>query len=1044
MTTVQTTTSPAYAELHCLSAFTFRRGASQPEELVARAAQLDYHALAITDECSVAGAVRAWQAARSHGLHLIVGTELRPADGPRVVLLAPTRQAYGQLCALISLARGRAAKGGYHLTREDLDSGAPDCLGLLIPDAPHQEGTETEAQTRWFARRFAGRGYLAVELLGGPDDAARCRMLEARAAAAGLPAVAATGAEMHTRGRRALHDTLTAIRHGRPVAEVTAHLASNGEHHLRRRPALAERYPHHLLAQSTAIADRCTFSLDELRYEYPEEVVPEGTTPTAHLRQLVETGARRRYPDGVPAAVQAGYERELAIIAELGYEHYFLTVHDLVAFARGRGILCQGRGSAANSVVCFCLGITEVDPAHQSVLFERFVSRERGEPPDIDVDFEHHRREEVIQYIYQRYGRHRAALAATVIAYRPRSAVRDVAKALGLERESVERLAKGLQPWDHSAANDEQLRQAGLNPDGPIARRLRILAGELLGFPRHLSQHVGGFVIARCPITELVPVEPAAMDGRTVIQWDKDDLEALGLLKVDVLALGMLSVIRRAFELIHHWRGHAWTLATLPPADPATYAMIQRADTLGVFQIESRAQMAMLPRMRPRCFYDLVIEISIVRPGPIQGDMVHPYLRRREGSEPVDYPSEEVRGVLERTLGVPIFQEQAMELAVVAAGFTPDEADRLRRSMAAWRKKGGLAPLRERLIEGMRERGYSSAYAERLYRQIEGFGEYGFPESHAASFALLVYASAWLKCHEPAAFAAALLNSQPMGFYAPAQIIRDTREHDVAVRPVDVRFSEPACTLEPPQPPDSPSGAGSQPALRLGLNQIRGLSTAGAERIAAARSRAPFTGVNDLKRRAHLSRADIHALARADALRGIAGHRRAASWAALGADEGTALIPPPPAEAGRPSLAPARESQAVLADYASTGFTLRRHPLAFLRRQLRARRYRSAAELATAEDGRSIRAAGLVINRQRPGSAGGITFVTLEDETGRINLVVRRATAEAQSRPLLEARLLGVAGTWQYRHGVGHLIAGRLEDLSGLIGELDVRSRDFG
>ncbi|MBK5937478.1 error-prone DNA polymerase [Halorhodospira halophila] len=1038
MNSVYNDTSPAYAELHCLSAFTFRRGASQPEELITRAAQLGYRALALTDECSVAGAVRAWQAARQRGLHLIVGTELHLADGPRVVLLAPTRRAYGQLCALISLARSRAAKGRYHATREDLDTAAPECIGLLVPDPPLQETADAEAQAHWFARRFAGRGYLAVELLGGPDDDARCRQLEARAVAVGLPAVAATGAEMHTRGRRALHDTLTAIRHGRPVAEVTPHLASNGEHHLRPRAALARRYPHHLLAQSTAVAARCSFSLDELRYEYPEEVVPEGTSPAAHLHHLVEAGAHRRYPDGVPPRVRASYERELAIIAELGYEHYFLTVHDLVAFARGRGILCQGRGSAANSVVCFCLGITEVDPAHQSVLFERFVSRERGEPPDIDVDFEHHRREEVIQYIYQRYGRHRAALAATVIAYRPRSAVRDVAKALGLARETVERLAKGLQPWDRSAAGDEQLRRAGLDPEGPTAHRLHVLASELLGFPRHLSQHVGGFVIARGPVTELVPIEPAAMDGRTVIQWDKDDLEALGLLKVDVLALGMLSVIRRAFELIRHWRGHAWTLATLPPADPATYAMIRRADTLGVFQIESRAQMAMLPRMRPRCFYDLVIEISIVRPGPIQGDMVHPYLRRREGSEPVDYPSEEVRGVLERTLGVPIFQEQAMELAVVAAGFTPDEADRLRRSMAAWRKKGGLAPLRERLIEGMRERGYADAYAERLYQQIEGFGEYGFPESHAASFALLVYASAWLKCHEPAAFAAALLNSQPMGFYAPAQIIRDAREHDVTIHPVDVRFSEPTCTLEPTR-----STGDTQPALRLGLNQVRGLSTAGAERLAAARRQAPFTGVNDLKRRARLSRADIRALARADALRGIAGHRRAASWAALGADAGTALLPSPPAETDRPSLAPARESQAVLADYASTGFSLRRHPVAFLRRQLRDRRYRSAAELADAKDGRPVRAAGLVINRQRPGSAGGITFVTLEDETGRINLVVRRATAEAQDRPLLEARLLGVAGTWQYRHGVGHLIAGRLEDLSALIGELDVRSRDF-
>ncbi len=1032
-----------------------------------------------------------------------VGSEIDLLDGPRIVLLAPHRAAYGQLSALISLARGRTSKGSYRLLREDIDTGVPDCLGLLIPEPSPYPLDGTRRHLPWFAERFADHGHLAIDLVGSPDDAGRCRELEGLAATAGIPAVAATGAEMHRRGRRALHDTLAAIRHGQPIAEATAHLAPSGERCLRPREALAQRYPRYLLERAAAVAESCSLELEELGYEYPQELIPEGVTPADHLRRLVEQGAAHRYPEGPPETVRAAYERELAIIAELGFEHYFLTVHDMVAFARGRGILCQGRGSAANSVACFCLGITEVDPAHQSVLFERFVSRERGEPPDIDVDFEHSRRGEVIQYLYQRYGRHRAALAATVISYRPRSAIRDVAKALGLESKTADSLAQGAQPGVPDPLDADHLQRAGLQPEGRTARQLRTLVGELIGFPRHLSQHVGGFVISQGPITELVPVEPAAMEGRTVIQWDKDDLEALGLLKVDVLALGMLSVIRRAFDLLRHWRGHAWSLATIPPEDPATYAMIQRADTLGVFQIESRAQMAMLPRMRPACFYDLVIEISIVRPGPIQGDMVHPYLRRREGNEPVDYPSEEVREVLERTLGVPIFQEQAMALAVAAAGFTPDEADQLRRSMAAWRKRGGLEPLRKRLIQGMCARGYERGYAERLYRQIEGFGEYGFPESHAASFALLVYASAYLKCHEPAAFAAALLNSQPMGFYGPAQIIQDAAEHGVEARPVDVRYSERECTLETravsaPEPAprrdrqpealarapaagstgcgqrqaprsaaaqgdgassgeddrDTQAGQGSsacaqppsaaQPALRLGLALVPGRSRDGAERIVEARAEGRLEGVNDLKRRARLSRRDIRALAHADALRGIAGHRRAASWAALGADEGTDLMPPPSAETNRPALAPDSESRAVVADYASTGLTLRRHPLAFLRPQLKARRYRSAKELGEVRDGRPARAAGLVLNRQRPGSAGGITFVTLEDETGRINLVVHRATAEAQGRPLLEARLLGVAGIWQHRHGVGHMLAGWLEDLTPLIGELDVRSRDFG
>ncbi|HKJ76147.1 MAG TPA: error-prone DNA polymerase, partial [Gammaproteobacteria bacterium] len=883
-------TAPDYAELHCLSNFTFLRGASHPEELVARAAELGYAALAVTDEGSLAGVVRAHVAAKEHGLKLLVGSELRLADGPVLVALATDRTGYGHLSALLTRGRRRAAKGEYALRRADLADGLPGCLVLWVP-------AETEADPevgRWLAATFPGCAWLAVALHRGPDDAARCEALLRLAETTGLPAVAAGDVHMHTRRRKPLQDLVTAIRLGTTVQAAGHALHPNGERHLRPRQRLARLYPPALLAETVRIAERCTFSLDELRYEYPEDDIPPGETGAAYLRRLTYAGMAAHWPEGAPERVVRLVEHELSVIAELGYEPYFLTVWDIVRFARSRGILCQGRGSAANSAVCYCLGITAVDPSRMEMLFERFVSKERGEPPDIDVDFEHERREEVIQYLYAKYGRDRAALAATVISYRPKSALRDAAKALGLDAAQADRLAEAHGSWGGRRVDPDRLREAGFDPDHPWLRRLLELVGPLLGFPRHLSQHVGGFVIARDDLERLVPIENAAMAGRSVIQWDKDDLEAMGLMKVDVLGLGMLSAIRRAFNLIEARTGHRPALATIPPEDPAVYRMIRRAETLGVFQIESRAQMAMLPRLRPETFYDLVIEISIVRPGPIQGEMVHPYLRRRQGTEPVTYPSAAVRAVLERTLGVPIFQEQVIKLAMVAAGFSAGEAERLRRAMAAWKKRGGLEPFERRLREGMAERGYSQGFARRIFEQIRGFAEYGFPESHAASFAVLVYVSAWLKRHEPAAFFCALLNSQPMGFYAPAQIVHDARRHGVTVRPVDAAASGWDCTLE--------ERGDQRPALRLGLRQVKGLSRAGAERLVAARAESPFREVADLAARAGLDRGDLEALAAAGALRGLAGHRHHARWAVLGVEPATLPLFPETTPEPEPGL----------------------------------------------------------------------------------------------------------------------------------------------
>jgi len=1023
-------TLPAYAELHCLSNFSFLRGASHPEELVARAHQLGYGALALTDECSFAGVVRAHGAAKECGLPLILGSEMRLADGPELVLLATGREGYGNLSELITRGRRRGVKGRYILEAKDLDQGLPGCLALLVPGA-----APDLAQARWVAERFPERAWIAAELLCGANDRARLAALRELGEACALPLVAAGDVHMHLRSRRKLQDTLTAIRLGRPLAQCGLALYPNAERHLRLRLRLSNLYPRDLLDETVRIAARCTFSLDCLHYEYPEEIVPPGATPSSHLRALTETGLARRFPEGVPHKVHALVEHELKLIAELGYEPYFLTVHDIVNFARSKNILCQGRGSAANSAVCYALGITEVDPARMSMLFERFVSRERNEPPDIDVDFEHQRREEVIQYIYAKYGRERAALAATVIRYRPKSALRDCGKALGLELAQVERLAKSLSWWDNRQALPERLREAGFDPASPTVGRLLALVDALLGFPRHLSQHVGGFVIARGLLSRLVPIENAAMVERSVIQWDKDDLDALGLLKVDVLALGMLSAIKRALDLIGQQQGAAFAMSDVPAEDPDVYAMIQQADTVGVFQIESRAQMSMLPRLKPENFYDLVIEVAIVRPGPIQGGMVHPYLRRRQGLEPVSYPSDAVKSVLERTLGIPIFQEQVMQLAVVAAGFTPGEADGLRRSMAAWKKKGGLEHFEQRLIQGMGARGYAREFAERIYQQILGFGEYGFPESHSASFALLVYVSAWLKRHHPAAFLAALLNSQPMGFYAPAQLVQDARRHGVEVRPVDVLASDWECTLEP--------DANGAPAVRLGLLMVKGLSEAGGERIMQARAQGGFASVEELMHRARLDRHELKCLAASNALVGIAGHRRLAYWHVAGVDTAQHLLCEAPIHETDPQLRAPSEGDGLVADYRSLGLTLGRHPLALLRSHLKRMRLAAAEDVRRLPHGSSVRAAGIVIGRQRPDTASGVVFVTLEDETGCVNVIVWRDLGERQRRELLGARLMAVYGSVEREGEVVHVIARRLADHSELLGRLATSSRDF-
>ncbi len=1422
---------PRYAELHCLTNFTFLRGASHPEELVHRARQLGYAALGVTDECSVAGVVRAHMAAKRANdategstsaheaslttaapLKLLIGAEFRLSCGMRFVALATHRRGYGRLCSLITRGRRAAPKGEYTLSRADVESSLDQCLVLWLPDLERPDLQTRLEEACWLQERFRGNVWIAVELTRGGADRKRLAALTEAGRKLDLPLVAGGNVHMHVRERRRLQDALTAIRLNVPLAAAGWNLNPNGERYLRERARLARLYPSELLAETLAVAERCTFSLDELKYEYPREIVPPGETPATYLRKLVEQGAQGRWPGGLPDRARNIIEHELELIAELRYEPYFLTVYDIVARARSLGILCQGRGSAANSLVCYCLGVTAVGLERSALLIERFISKERNEPPDIDIDFEHERREEVIQYVYGKYGRERAAIAATVITYRPRSAIRDLGKVFGLDPLQIGNLSRLLQWWD-PGITPERIREAGFSPESPLCRRILQLARELSGFPRHLSQHVGGFVISAGPLDELVPTENAAMPDRTVVQWDKDDLNDLGLLKVDLLGLGMLSALRRALALVNRYRGTQWSLGHLPPEDRQVYEMMSRADTVGVFQIESRAQMAMLPRLRPKEFYDLVIEVAIVRPGPIQGDMVHPYLRRREGSEEVVYPRPEVQEVLERTLGVPIFQEQVMQLAIKAAGFTPGEADRLRRAMAAWKRHGDIHRYQEKLLHGMVGRGYSQEFALRLCKQIEGFGEYGFPEcvvgetrvvdadtgrwltiedviagrahltntlacdddlhfrkrkvlavvptgvkpvrrlctalghtivataehpfmtlngwrqlgelrvgdyiaaarsvpvsgrrrwarhrilvladlmaqgnwchpntfcfyttarwhcdefvrsverfpntravvgrhkscfsvrvrrldrrrpigavtwlralgmwgygarekhlppevfelrdsgialflarlwegdggfsmrgsasydtsserlsvevqhlllrlgivarrhrrvrsckgrelehsvvtvtgkeplqrfwqligrrfldiekrrqsqtlarrrdgrgagsgicwdevlriekleeqatydlqiegnhnfladnlvvhnSHACSFALLVYDSAWLKCHEPAAFTCALLNSQPMGFYAPAQLVRDAKEHGVEVRPVRIDASEWECTLELREDESRPKRADErpteyrnglqpgQPALRLGMCLVKSLSRAAAERIVAARTERPFASVQDLARRAVLDRGDLEALAAAGALAPLSGNRHLAFWEVAGTERPLTLAPPddraPLADTGRPLLTAPTERESIAADYASVGLTLGRHPMALLRERLRTERISTAAELSELPDGRLVRTAGIVLLRQHPTNAQGVTFLTLEDETGQVNLIVWQQLGETQRRPLVEARLLEVRGKLQRQGSVMHVVAHRLIDRSELVTGFVTSSRDF-
>jgi len=1051
---------PDYAELHCLSNFSFQRGASHPGELVTRAHELGYCALAITDECSVAGVVRAHAAFKELNLpkddpfRLILGSEFL-FDGFRLVALPHDPNGWGNLCEFITAARMTARKGEYSVSRDTCDfSLLDDCEILIAPsrDGPDavdaQDAAAMEAIVGWALRLFGReRTWLAAELLLGLDDALWLDTLQRVGASTGVPLVAAGDVHMHVRSRKALQDVITAVREGREVKECGLALQPSAERYLRPRVRLGNIYPPQLLANTLVLARRCQFSLESIKYQYPLETVPPGMTPAQALRQFTIEGSRKRYPQGVPWKVRRQLVHELRLISECKYEMYFLTVHDIVRYAREQKILCQGRGSAANSAVCYCLHVTEVDPNRANLLFERFISKERKEPPDIDVDFEHERREDVIQYIYAKYGRERSAIAAVVASYRSRSAIRDVGKALGVPEGLVDSFAKEHYWFDEEGLQVRRLceraAEFGMAIDELRMRQWLELTETLRGFPRHLSQHVGGFVLTQGKLTRLVPVENAAMKDRSIIQWDKDDLDDMGLLKVDVLALGMLTALRRCLDFVSQRRGCRFDLQDIEDKDQATYDMICRADTVGVFQIESRAQMSMLPRLRPRVFYDLVIEVAIVRPGPIQGGMIHPYLKSRErvrkGGQ-IQYEDDALKPALERTLGVPIFQEQVMQIAMIAADFSADEADKLRRSMAAWKRRGGVHQFQDRLISGMLKKGYRPEFAQAIFKQILGFGEYGFPESHAASFALLAYDSSWLKCHEPECFLAAMLNSQPMGFYSPSQLVQDARRHGVQVLPPDVSYSDWDCTLE----------SGFSPSVRLGLRMIGNLSEAGARRVVAARARAPFTSTEDVALRAQLDVKDLNALAAGDALLSLSGHRRQQVWDAAAQRRAPALLEGTPVNEDSLQLPAAREGEEIVFDYASMGLTLRRHPLALLRPRLARMNLLSAAQLHELPSGRKVRACGIVTVRQQPQTANGTIFVTLEDETGPVNVIVWKSVRQQQRDELLKSRLLAVDGLWQRDVESGgevrHLIASHLEDLTPLLGRLGrqgASSRDF-
>jgi error-prone DNA polymerase len=1087
-------TAPRYAELQATSNFSFLRGGSHPDELVAAAALLGHDAIALTDRNTLAGIVRAHKAAKEAALRFVVGVRLDLVDAPSLLCYPTDRAAYARFCRLLTLGKRRAGKGECRLAYGDVAAFGEGQIVVALP--PEDSGADFAAWLRRVAGDFGDRGHLAAQHLYRGDDAKRMHRLAGLAQASGLPLVATNDVLYHTPERRALQDVVTCIREGCTLAEAGLRLEANAERHLKTPAEMVRLFRDHpeAVARSSEIARRCRFNLDDLRYEYPDEITSDGRTPQQELEHLAWKGASWRYPAGIPAKVRDQIAHELRLIATLGYAPYFLTVHDVVRYAESREILCQGRGSAANSAVCYCLGVTAVDPARIDVLFERFLSAARNEPPDIDVDFEHERREEVIQHIYEKYGRHRAGLAATVICYRSRGALREVAKVFGLSTDVAAALSGGVWGWSVEGISAKEVRALGMDPTDPTLRRVLDLARELIGFPRHLSQHVGGFVMTRGRLDELVPIENATMADRTVIEWDKDDIDVLGILKVDVLALGMLTCIRKAFDLIARHYGRKHTLANIPAECPEVYEMLRRADSVGVFQVESRAQMTMLPRLKPRRFYDLVIEVAIVRPGPIQGDMVHPYLRRRNDEERVEYPSDDLRQVLEKTLGVPLFQEQAMKIAIVGAGFTPAEADQLRRAMATFRNAGTISRFRDKLIEGMVERGYQRDFATRCFQQIEGFGTYGFPESHAASFALLVYVSAWIKRHYPEIFAAALLNAQPMGFYAPAQLVRDAREHDVEVLPPDINVSQWDCTLEPlspsasflspspaassfpspacgrgqgegwspqtlPAPPElrepaltlplsrkreraseesagEAAALGNRFALRLGFRQIKGMREDDAIRVVERRG-AGYASVRDLWRRSALGAATLERLAHADAFRSLGLDRRRALWAVKGLGEkplplfaAAAASPPTPVEDTAVPLPEMPLGEHVAEDYATLSLSLKRHPLAFLRDELDRRGMVRSKDLLHLPVDRRITIPGLVFIRQRPGTASGVIFMTIEDEFGVANLIVWPTIFERFRRVVLGATLVACTGKLQREGLVIHVVAEKLVDLT--------------
>lgn len=1028
--------SQQYSELFCQSNYSFLEGASHAEELVLQADFLRYKALAITDECSVAGIVKVHSAIKQHKLSLkqIVGSLFWLNEECQVVLLCPNRQAYAELCRIITNARRRSSKGHYQLSEWDIMS-AKHCFILWLP----QQKNEDAHWGQWLSQHHSGRLWIGLQRHLKQTDQQYTDYCVELSQHHHLPITACGGVLMHNANRLPLQHSLTAIKYQRPITEVGSHLLANAERCLRSINKISHIFKAEWLEESNRISGLCEFDLDSLRYEYPSELIPQGETPMSYLHMLVEKGKQARFPRGVPNDIQQIIDKEMGLIGELNYPFFFLTIHDIVMFAKSQGILYQGRGSAANSVVCYCLEITSVDPRQISVLFERFISKERDEPPDIDVDFEHERREEVIQYIYQKYGRERAALAATVISYRFKSAVRDVGKALGLQETQLDYFIKNTNRRDKSLGWQAQLTQLGLQPDSLKGQQFIHLVNEIIGFPRHLSQHVGGFVISSGPLYELVPVENAAMHDRTIIQWDKDDLETLGLLKVDVLALGMLSAIRKCFDLIKRIHGRSLTIAEITRLtdDPQVYGMIQRADTVGIFQIESRAQMSMLPRLKPRTYYDLVIQIAIVRPGPIQGDMVHPFLKRRDGIEPISYPSKDVESVLSRTLGVPIFQEQVIKLAMVAAGFTGGEADQLRRAMAAWKKNGNVFKFKNKLIEGMQKRGYETEFAEQIFKQICGFGEYGFPESHSASFAVLAYCSAWLKCYYPECFYASLLNSQPMGFYSPSQLVQDAQRHNMVVLPVCVNASQDNHIVVEHQ-----NGL----AIRLGLRQIKGFSEHGIQSVLANRPQSGYRHPSQVKQLS-MNKKDIELLASANALHNVSGGRFQTRWAMMDSASDLPLFNQVDNYAeddnGELSLHQPSEMQDLLEDFTSVGISLNKHPITLLEEANRLGRFTHMKDLIQQRHKSMVTVVGLVTGKQSPGTAAGVTFVTLEDDTGNINVVVWGATARAQQQAYLTAKALKVQGVLEKEGEVVHVIAGKLIDITDEIVGLNTKSRDF-